>query len=70
MLDPRLAGLLDTAAYEPRPAAVELRETHISWVLLAGDAAYKIKKPLKLAFSRCAGSPAEQGGRSGSAASR
>jgi hypothetical protein len=50
MLDPRLDGLLDPAAYEPRPAAVELRETHISWVLLAGDAAYKVKKPLTLPF--------------------
>ena len=28
----------------------ELRETHISWVLLAGDRAYKIKKPLRLPF--------------------
>ena len=24
---------------------VELRETHISWVLLTGDRAYKVKKP-------------------------
>jgi uncharacterized protein len=29
---------------------VEVIETHISWVLLAGDFAYKIKKPVKLAF--------------------
>ena len=28
----------------------ELRETHISWVLLAGEAAYKLKKPVRLAF--------------------
>jgi len=28
----------------------ELIETHISWVLLAGDTAYKIKKPVRLAF--------------------
>ena len=27
-----------------------LRETHISWVLLSGDRAYKIKKPLRLPF--------------------
>ena len=27
-----------------------LVETHISWVILAGDFAYKIKKPLKLPF--------------------
>jgi uncharacterized protein len=29
---------------------VELIETHISWVLLAGDAAWKIKKPVRLGF--------------------
>jgi aminoglycoside phosphotransferase family enzyme len=34
-----LDGLLDAAAYPHRPADVELRETHISWVLLAGDRA-------------------------------
>lgn len=28
----------------------ELIETHISWVLLAGDDAYKLKKPLRLDF--------------------
>ncbi len=37
-------------AYSVRPAAVEVRETHISWVFLAGDRAYKLKKPLKLPF--------------------
>jgi aminoglycoside phosphotransferase family enzyme/predicted kinase len=35
----------------PHPAApVELLETHISWVLLAGDFAYKVKKPVDLGF--------------------
>ena len=29
---------------------VELIETHISWVLLAGDTAWKIKKPVRLDF--------------------
>ncbi|MEO8012721.1 MAG: AAA family ATPase [Polaromonas sp.] len=28
----------------------DLIETHISWVLLAGDSAYKIKKPVRLPF--------------------
>lgn len=28
----------------------ELRETHISWVLLAGETAYKLKKPVRLPF--------------------
>ena len=29
---------------------VELRETHISWVFLVGERAYKLKKPLVLPF--------------------
>jgi uncharacterized protein len=32
------------------PAPVELRETHISRVLLIGDRAYKLKKPVRLPF--------------------
>ena len=28
----------------------ELVETHISWIILAGDFAYKIKSPVKLSF--------------------
>jgi aminoglycoside phosphotransferase family enzyme len=34
----------------PRPAAVERRETHISWVFLAGDTAWKVKRPVALGF--------------------
>jgi uncharacterized protein len=35
----------------PHPADnIELMETHISWVILAGDYAYKIKKPVVLDF--------------------
>ncbi|MBU1665807.1 MAG: AAA family ATPase [Gammaproteobacteria bacterium] len=42
--------LLDPAAY-PHPApAPRLIETHISWVFLAGDYAYKLKKPVNLGF--------------------
>lgn len=35
---------------EQRHGGVERIETHISWVLLAGTQAYKIKKPLRLGF--------------------
>ena len=45
-----IAGLLEPATYAHRPASFELRETHISWVLLAGDLAFKLKKPLRLPF--------------------
>ena len=37
-------------SYPSRPAAVQVRETHISWVFLAGKRAYKLKKPLVLDF--------------------
>jgi uncharacterized protein len=37
-------------ADDDHPAPVERRETHISWVFLVGDRAYKLKKPLVLDF--------------------
>ena len=45
-----IAAMLDPGFYPHAPPAVELRETHISWVFLAGDLAYKVKKPLVLPF--------------------
>jgi aminoglycoside phosphotransferase family enzyme/predicted kinase len=45
-----IAALRDPACY-PHPAeAVESIETHISWVFLAGEYAYKVKKPVDLGF--------------------
>src|SRR5579862_5979142 len=44
------AALARPESYPHRPAAVEVRETHISWVFLAGERAYKLKKPLVLDF--------------------
>ena len=44
-----LAALADPETYEARPA-VEVHETHASWVFLAGPSAYKVKKPVRLAF--------------------
>jgi hypothetical protein len=47
----RLVEALRDPARYPHPAGrVELIETHISWVLLAGDFAYKLKKPVDLGF--------------------
>jgi len=48
---PPIAGLLHAAAYPHEVTGpVRLAETHISWVLLTGAFAYKIKKPLRLSF--------------------
>lgn len=45
-----IEGLLSEAAYPHAAPAVQCIETHASWVLLAGDYAYKLKKPLDLGF--------------------
>ncbi len=45
-----IAALLQPDRYPHPVAAVEHLQTHISHVLLAGDYAYKIKKPLNLGF--------------------
>ena len=42
--------LLNPQAYPHPVERVELRETHISWVFLTGDFAYKVKKPRNLGF--------------------
>jgi aminoglycoside phosphotransferase family enzyme/predicted kinase len=49
-MDPLITALLRPEAHEPPEQAVELLQTHISWILLAGDRAYKIKKPVNLGF--------------------
>jgi len=53
-LPPLITALLEPARYaavQPQPEArVELMETHGAWVLLAGDFAYKIKKPVRFPF--------------------
>lgn len=43
-------SLQDPACYPHPVASVRLLETHISWVLLAGEFAYKIKKPVNFGF--------------------
>ena len=45
-----IQALLEPQRYPHAVAQVELVQTHISWVLLAGEFAYKIKKPLRLPF--------------------
>jgi hypothetical protein len=45
-----IKALLASQAARTGDTAPALRETHISWVLLCGDHAWKIKKPLDLGF--------------------
>jgi uncharacterized protein len=43
-------ALTDPRIYPHAVERVELVETHISWVFLAGDRVYKVKKPVDLGF--------------------
>ncbi len=45
-----IAALRDPGCYPHPVAQVEILETHISWVVLTGRYAYKIKKPVNLGF--------------------
>jgi len=47
---PLFAALLNPACYPHPVSGVRVLETHISWVLLTGEYAYKIKKPVYLGF--------------------
>src|SRR3954451_14203424 len=44
------AAMARPETYPAHPGSVGVRETHISWVFLAGDRAYKLKKPVRLPF--------------------
>ena len=45
-----VTALLRPDTYPHRPSTVTLEQTHISFVFLAGDHVYKVKKPVKLSF--------------------
>jgi aminoglycoside phosphotransferase family enzyme len=45
-----VAGLLRPEAYDHPADELALRHTHLSWVILAGRHAYKVKKPVDLGF--------------------
>jgi len=46
-----IAALCSSSAYPHRVTLpIRVQETHISWVLLTGPYAYKIKKPVRLSF--------------------
>ncbi|MGM9428102.1 AAA family ATPase [Hydrogenophaga sp. MI9] len=49
-LPPLITALLDPARYPHAVERVALMQTHGGWVLLAGEFAYKIKKPVRFPF--------------------
>jgi uncharacterized protein len=48
--DLQIRELLQPTAFPHSVRSIELRETHVSWVVLTGSYAYKVKKPVKLDF--------------------
>jgi len=46
----KVAFLSRAESYPHRPARVDLVQTHMSWVFLAGEHVYKLKKPVRHAF--------------------
>jgi aminoglycoside phosphotransferase family enzyme len=46
----KVAFLSRPEAYPGRPSPVLTRETHMSWVFLAGDRVFKLKKPVRYPF--------------------
>lgn len=46
----RLDQLLAGGAFGPLADDFQIIETHVSWVILTGDVAYKLKKPVDLGF--------------------
>ena len=49
-LSEKVAHLSRPESYPGKPAAVEVVQTHMSWVFLAGDRVYKLKKPVRYPF--------------------
>jgi aminoglycoside phosphotransferase family enzyme len=48
--DAKVRFLSSSEAYAHRPRAVVVKETHMSWVFVAGDSVYKLKKPVHYPF--------------------
>ena len=49
-MDRMIEALLRREAYDHPVESIRLLETHISWILLTGPFAYKLKKPVDLGF--------------------
>ncbi len=49
-MPPLIRAMMQADFYPDRADSVELRQTHISYVLLAGDYVYKVKKPVRFTF--------------------
>jgi aminoglycoside phosphotransferase family enzyme/predicted kinase len=50
---PLVEAMIRPGFYPDSPARVELKQTHISYVFVAGDFVYKVKKPVRFTFLDC-----------------
>lgn len=50
MTQDEIEELSDLGMFDKKPLKGKLIETHISWIILSGEHAFKIKKPLKVSF--------------------
>lgn len=49
-IEEKVAFLRDARSYDASVAAVEVRETHMSWVFLTAHHAFKLKKPVRFPY--------------------
>ena len=49
-IDEKVSFLRSHESYDSHPASVQVKETHMSWVFVAGDRVYKLKKPAHSPF--------------------
>jgi len=50
---PLVEAMMRPGFYPDSPVHVEFKQTHISYVFVAGDFVYKVKKPIHFAFLDC-----------------
>src|SRR5512147_444890 len=49
-IEEKVTFLQQPASYPYGVREIEVKETHMSWVFLAGDFVYKLKKPVQFSF--------------------
>ena len=52
-LPPLVEAMMRPGFYPDAPARIEFKQTHISYVFIAGDFVYKVKKPVHFPFLNC-----------------
>src|ERR1700686_4743521 len=52
-LPPLVEAMMWPEFYPDSPSRIELKQTHISYVIIAGDCVYKVKKPIRFPFLDC-----------------